>query len=175
MGQKPVAKVKALPSSKVVVFGIDNIKWLTRAACFPKDQAEPARRAAKHLGLNVVEVTNGVAAALSSKLPTGLIHAAGPAAVPAVREDLYEATVAALNLKTEATRTPADPAMLKPWDAIKPGYTVLASESLRDGWNAAIVIERAGDKLTLQWRDYGGLPKFTVPLAAVALLNPLRP
>jgi hypothetical protein len=101
MTQKSVAKPSARPNAaaapgKVVVFGLDS-NWRPHAAWFPDTQAEPARAAAKQLRLNVIEVTNGTAADLIAKLPAGQIHAAGPAMVPPVREDLYEKVVATLN------------------------------------------------------------------------------
>jgi hypothetical protein len=34
------------------------------------------------------------------------------------------------------------------------GDLVVAQESLEDGWYEAIVVEAAGDMLTLRWRDY---------------------
>ena len=178
MPQKPVPKPKPDAATKIVVFGIDNVKWLPRAAWFPKDQAVPAQAAAKRFALNIAEVTNGVAADLCAKIPAGQIHTPGPNVVPAIREVLYETVVATIRLTGEtstAKAEPLDPAFLKPWDAIKPGQTVLASESLQDGWNAAVVVSRTDDKVTLQWRDYAGYPKFTVPVAAVALLRPSRP
>jgi len=60
------------------------------------------------------------------------------------------------------------------WDAIKPGHLVLTHESVADGWWEAIVVERTGDKVTLRWHEYGDQPPFTVPVKAVALLNPAR-
>ena len=58
------------------------------------------------------------------------------------------------------------------WAAIKPGHLVLAQDSLVDGWYEAIVVGRSGDKVTLRSRDYPGFPNFTVPVTAVALVNP---
>ncbi len=58
------------------------------------------------------------------------------------------------------------------WDGIKPGHVVLAQDALVEGWWAAVVVDRTSDKVTLRWRDYPGWPKFTVRLAAIALLNP---
>jgi hypothetical protein len=87
MTQKSVTKPSAAIEAKVVVFGVCNDDR-PHAAWFPHTQAEPARAAAKQLRLNVIEVTNGTAADLIAKLPAGQIHAAGPAMVPPVREEL---------------------------------------------------------------------------------------
>jgi len=174
MTQKSVANPSSAAPGKVVVFGLDS-NWRPDAAWFPPTQAEPARTAAKQLRLNVIEIPNGTAADLIAKLPAGQIHAAGPAMVPPVREELYEKVVATINPRGEAGQEPRDPVVMDlpaTWDAIKPGHLVLYHESLVDGWWEGIVINRTGDKLTLRVRDYPGYPKFTVPVTAVALVNP---
>jgi hypothetical protein len=175
MTQKSVAKAKADASAKVVVFGLDS-NWRPRAAWFPHTQADPARAAANQLRLNVIEIANGRAADLVGKLPAGQIHAAGPAMVPPVQEDLYEKVVATINPHGEAGKesgeaTAADfPSTY--WDGIKPGHVVLAQDSLITGWYEAVVVGRTADKLTLRCRDYPRYPKFTVPVMTVALVNP---
>ena len=175
MTQKSVAKPSAAASSKVVVFGLDS-NWRPHAAWFPHTQADQARAAAKQLRLNVIEVANGRAADLVEKLPAGQIHAAGPAMVPPIREDLYEKIIATINPHGEAGQEPGEPIATDfpstYWDAIKPGHVVLAQESLIGGWYEAVVVSRTADKLTLRSRDYPGYPKFTVPVLTVALLNP---
>jgi hypothetical protein len=174
MPQKSVAKASAAASSKVVVFGLDS-NWRPHAAWFPQTQADQARTAANQLRLNVIEVANGTAADLVAKLPAGQIHAAGPAMVPPVREDLYEKIVATINPRGEAGQDPGEPTVTdlpETWAAIKPGHVVLAQESLIEGWYEAIVVGRAGDKVTLRSRDYPGFPNFTVPVKAVALIGP---
>jgi hypothetical protein len=173
MTQKPTANSNGTSSIKVIVFGVDG-ECKPHAAWFPKEHADTARTAGKQLRFNVIEVTNGIAAELVSKLPAGRIHANGPGIVPAIREDLYEKVVAAINARGEAGREPGEPTAPDyptSWDAIKPGHVVLASDTLVEGWWAAIVVARAGDKLTLRWRDYPGWPKVTVRASAVALVT----
>ena len=174
MTQKSAAKPHSDASAKVVVFGVDD-DFKPHAAWFPKSQVEPARAAAKQLHLNLIEVTNGTAADLVAKLPAGRIHAPGSGMVPTVGRDLYEQIVATINPRGEAGQEPAAPvvtALPATWDAIKPGHLVLAHESLVDGWWEAIVVDRTGDNLTLRMRDYPAYAKFTVPVTAVALVNP---
>ena len=157
------------------MFGLDS-NWRPHAAWFPQDKADQARTAAKQLRLNVIEVANGSAADLVTKLPAGQIHAAGPAMVPPIREDLYEKIVATINPHGEAGKESSDPIAADfpstYWDAIKPGHLVLVQESLIEGWYEAVVVGRTADKLTLRSRDYPGYPKFTVPVTTVALVNP---
>ena len=175
MTQNSVAKPSVAAAGKVVVFGLDS-NWRPHAAWFPHTQADQARAAAKQLRLNVIEVSNGTAADLIAKLPAGQIHAAGPAMVPTVREDLYEKVVATINPHGEAGQERGEP--IAPdfpstyWDAIKPGHVVLVQESLIEGWYEAVVVGRTADKLTLRSRDYPGYPKFTMPVTTVALVNP---
>jgi hypothetical protein len=168
MTQKFVANASVVVSGKVVIFGLDS-NWRPHAAWFPHTQA------AKQLRLNVIEVPNGTAADLIAKLPAGQIHAAGPAMVPPIREDLYEKIVATFNPRGEAGKDPGAPILTdlpETWAAIKPGHLVLAQDSLIDGWYEAIVVGRTGDKLTLRSRDYPGYPNFTVPVTAVGLVGP---
>jgi hypothetical protein len=175
MSQKSAAKRNPEPSAKVVVFGLDS-NWRPRAAWFPHTQADQARAAAKQLRLNVIDVANGTGADLVGKLPAGQIHAAGPAMVPPVREDLYAKVVATINPHGEAGQDPGKP--ITPdfpkayWDGIKPGHVVLAQDSLIQGWYEAVVVSRTADKLTLRCRDYPVFPNFTVPVMTVALVNP---
>jgi hypothetical protein len=174
MTQKSVAKPSADPSSKVVVFGLDG-NWRPHAAWFPHTQADQARAAAKQLRLNVIEIANETAADLVAKLPAGQIHAAGPAMVPPIREDLYEKVVSTINPTGEAGQNSGAPILTdlpETWAAIKPGHLVLAQDSLIGGWYEAIVVGRTGDKLTLRSRDYPGYPNFTVPVTTVALVGP---
>jgi hypothetical protein len=172
--QKSVANPGVVGSGKVVVFGLDS-NWRPHAGWFPHAQTEPARTAAKQLRLNVIEVPNGTAADLIAKVPAGQIHAAGPAMVPPIREDLYEKIVATFNRRGEAGNERDAPILTdlpETWAAIKPGHLVLAQDSLIDGWYEAIVVGRTGDKLTLRSRDYPGYPNFTVPVTAVGLVGP---
>ena len=90
------------------MFGLDS-NWRPHAAWFPHTQADQARAAAKQLRLNVIDVPNGRAADLVGKLPAGQIHAAGPAMVPPIREDLYEKVVATINPHGEAGQEPGEP------------------------------------------------------------------
>lgn len=174
MTQKSVSKPNGDTAGKVVVFGFGNDDR-PRAAWFPHTQGELARAAASQLRLNVIDVPTGHAADLVTKLPAGQIHAAGPAMVPPVRDDLYEKVVATLNPHGEAGLDPGEPVvtdMPSSWDAIKPGHLVLFHEGLADGWWEAIVVSRSGDKVTLRCRDYPGYSKFTMRIAEIALLHP---
>jgi hypothetical protein len=174
MTQKSGTKPNSAAAGKVVVFGLDS-NWRPHAAWFPHTQADQARTAAKQLRLNVIEVSNGIAADLVAKLPAGQIHAAGPAMVPPIREDLYETIVATINPRGEAGKESGEPTVTdlpETWAAIKPGHLVLAQDSLIQGWYEAIVVGRTGDKVTLRSRDYPGFPNFTVPVKAVALIGP---
>jgi hypothetical protein len=175
MTQKSGTKPNSAAAGKVVVFGLDS-NWRPHAAWFSHTQADQARAAAKQLRLNVIDVANGAAADLVGKLPAGQIHAAGPAMVPPIREDLYEKVVATINPHGEAGQDPGDPIGTdfpsSYWDAIKPGHVVLAKESLIEGWFEAVVVGRTGNKVTLRSRDYPGYPNFTVLVMTVALVGP---
>jgi hypothetical protein len=95
--------------------------------------------------------------------------------IPTISEELYESVVTAINPRGEAAQDPAKPVSTElpaGWEGVKAGHLVLARESLVHGWWEAVVVERSGDNVTLRWRDYPALPKFTALIKAVALINP---
>ena len=61
------------------------------------------------------------------------------------------------------------------WDEIAPGHVVIARETFECGWYEAIVIERNGDLLTLNHRDYPSIPKIVRHRSAVALISAPAP
>lgn len=172
MTQKSAVKPKSDATAKVVVFGIDGVNWMPRAAWFPKDKADAAQSAAKQLRLNVAEVTNGIAAGLVAKIPQGRVHAPGAGMVPPISEDLYETIVAGIGSSSKAgqnagnTTGPSHPGTR---EGLKPGDLVLIHDSLVAGWFEGIVVDRTGDKVAVRWRDYAGHPLVTLPITAVAL------
>jgi len=74
---------------------------------------------------------------------------------------------------------PASPAVAqgypRDWDDISVGHLVIARDDADAGWWEAIVTDRAGDLVTMRWRDYPGYPKFVQHRTAVALLKPGTP
>jgi hypothetical protein len=56
-------------------------------------------------------------------------------------------------------------------DQIQPGHTVVAEESLANGWWAAVVVKRHHESLVLRWRDTPGLGEFIRDVSSVALLK----
>ena len=106
MTEKTNGKPNGNSSIKVIVFGVDG-DCKSHAAWFSKDHADTARSIAKQLRFNVIEITNGTAADLVSKLPPGRIHANGPGVVPAIREDLYEKVVAGSMREVKRAASPA--------------------------------------------------------------------
>ena len=74
--------------------------------------------------------------------------------------------------KAPAANRPETPPLPKTWTDIKPGNLVIAHENHIEGWWEAIVVEVAGDKLTLRWRDYPKTPPIVRTATEVALLYP---
>ena len=80
-------------------------------------------------------------------------------------------TAAPATAKASPTNPSATPSLLKTWADIKPGSLVIAQENFAEGWWEAIVVEVAGDKLTLRWRDYPKFAPFIRSANQVALLH----
>jgi len=70
------------------------------------------------------------------------------------------------------TARPPGQGLPRTWDEIAPGHLVVAQEPPEYGWWEAVVIARDGDKVTLRYRDYPGLPKFVRHRSAIALMSP---
>lgn len=153
----------------VVLFGIDS-HGKPKAARFGKEDASLAIKAANQLQLKVLAGDDPKVAEIVARLPVGRVHATGRTFVPFIRRDLYDKLVAAApNGNGHPTSPPASggasaagsgapggsaPNLPRNWQEIGLGDLVVAQESLEDGWYEAIVVEAAGDMLTLRWRDY---------------------
>jgi hypothetical protein len=155
-----------------VLFGADEY-GKPRAARFAADNPELLAKAAEVLHVRLVEVTTPDMAALTAKLPTGRLHATGGGLIPHIKDSLY------LDLFAENVRW--DPVLARPaptpqdvpvsWDDIAPGHLVIAKETQECGWHEATVVERNGDLLTLQYRDFPYWPAVVRHRSAVALIS----
>ena len=125
-------------------------------------------KAATQLQLNVLASNDPKVAEIAARLPVGRVHATGRMFVPFIRHDLYDQLVAAAaDGNGHPTRPPngssgtsgstpggSAPHMPRNWREIGVGDLVVAQEGPEEGWYEAIVVEAAGDMLTLRWRDY---------------------
>jgi hypothetical protein len=197
---KPTPKDRVTAEqSEVVLFGLDET-GKPRAAQFSGEHTDLAAKAAGLMNLTICCINSAELAAIAQQLPVGRIHANGRGLVPNVRRDLYDKLIAASGAATmsdsdnqigktadDPTETSApnpDVASLSPsvaegyprdWDDINVGHLVIAREGAVNGWWEAIVTDRAGDLVTMRWRDFPGYPKFVQHRTAVALLKPGTP
>jgi hypothetical protein len=186
--------------SDVVLFGLDETEK-PRAARFSGEHTDLAARAAGLMNLTICYVNSADLATIAQQLPAGRIHANGRGLVPNVRRDLYDRLIEATRPATmsdsenQGTGKPADnptetrapnPDAASPapnitqgyprdWNDISVGHLVIARDDADAGWWEAIVTDRAGDLVTMRWRDYPGYPKFVQHRTAVALLKPGTP
>jgi hypothetical protein len=175
---KPAAKsADANDTEVLIVLGYDEDQK-PRAARFPASDANLVARAAQLMDLKVYEATTEELAALAKKLPFGRLYSNGKGFVPNVRQNLYSQIIVELAAEPQAAigkdndELPVATGLPRTWDEIAPGHLVIAQEALEYGWWEAIVIARNGDMLTLRFRDYPKLPKFSRHRAAVALISP---
>ena len=183
---KPVHRVRlteqATPTKKgkpdrptprlFVLFGGDEF-GKPRAAKFAADDKELLAKAAEALHLRLVEVATPDMAAVAAKLPTGRLHASGGGLVPHIKDSLY-LDVVAEDIRWDPIPTrPAPTVQDVPgsWDEIAPGHLVIAKETQECGWWEATVVERNGDLVTLQYRDYPYWPAIVRHRSAVALIS----
>lgn len=162
----------------LIVIGYD-AQQKPRGARFQGFDGKRVAEAAKAMALNVYEATTDELATLAKKLPVGRLYSTGKGFVPNIRQNLYSQVVAGLALEPKAAiATNQEPplpevasGLPKTWDEIAPGHLVIVEETAEYGWWPAIVIERTGDMLTLRFRDFPKLPKFSRHKAAVALVS----
>ena len=171
------ATPQSTASAPLMVLGYDEDQK-PRGARFLGADSNLVTKAAQLMDLNVYEAKTEELAGLAKKLPVGRLYSNGKGFVPNVRQNLYSQIIVALALEPQAAvgkdedQPPVASGLPKSWDEIAPGHLVIAQETLEYGWWEAIVIERNGDMLTLRFRDFPKLPKFSRHRAAVALISP---
>jgi hypothetical protein len=171
----------ATASPPLIVLGFDE-QQKPRGARFVDAKPDLVTKAADLLGFKVYEASSEDVAEIAKKLPVGRLYANGRGFVPNVRQDLYSDLVVALAVEPQAALSkngngdkdslPPARGLPRSWDEIAPGHLVIAQESLDYGWWEAIVLDRAGDTFTLQYRDYPHLPKFVRHRSGIALMSP---
>jgi hypothetical protein len=165
------------PTAALIVLGYDD-QQNPRGARFVDANPNLVAKAAEAMDLKVYEAANGDLGVLAKKLPVGRLYSTGKGFVPNIRQTLYSEIIAALASTPEASRGKDDDlptvasGLPKTWDEVGPGHLVIAQESHDNGWWEAICIKRDGDMLSLRFRDYPKLPKFSRHKTAVALICP---
>jgi hypothetical protein len=172
------AKEKTKPTSaRLIILGYDD-QQKPRGARFEAANADLVAKAAQLMDLKVYEASTEELAGLANKLPVGRLYSNGKGFVPNIRQTLYSQIIAELAPEPEAARGADEElptvtsGLPKAWDDVSPGHLVIAQESHENGWWEAICIKRDGDMLTLRFRDYPKLPKFSRHKTAVALVCP---
>jgi len=157
----------------MILFGLDENKK-PRAAKFVVDEnLGLLAKAADAMDLIICEVRSRKLVDLAQKLPEGRVHANGPAFVPYIRQDLYDKVLQAAGPDAAGPTSPPPPVGApRTFEEIATGHLVIAQEDLETGWWEAIVFGCDGDTLTLRYRDYPRLPRFTRLRTVVALPYP---
>jgi hypothetical protein len=162
----------------VIVFGYNEHR-VPQAAWFSNAEADLAIRAARLMGLRVLQIENDAQRELAAQLRQGQVYAADRTFAPAVQRELFDKLSALAG--PVAASSPAeitagkDEAASRPasWQAIAVGALVIAHESHEDGWWEAIVVAVENDQLVLRWRDYARTPCVRRGRFDVALLPPV--
>lgn len=197
-GPKPltVAAPAAPMNSKtetphVILVGLDD-QGKPHASWFTSEQADAAAIAADLMQMALLQIITPEFKAIAAGLPKGKLFESGKAFVPFVKRSVYEqlathltvdfltasahrveAAKAAGESYTKASKGEVAMRLPEDWSKIAVGDTVLASESVDDGWWFAEVVELPGeDKVRLRWRDFPEYPTMTVAITEIALLHP---
>jgi hypothetical protein len=163
------------------------------ASRFTARDAPIAVRAAELMGFHMIEVTpdHDELYAIAEKLPLGKIFASGRAFVPFVRRVAFEklATLVTGGVTIEQRKasgarpvypladmftTDAINAADALWAKVEVGTVVLAAqpELYGPGWWEGVVVDVAGDQLTIRWMDDLSLESFHRARRDVALRHP---
>lgn len=155
-----------------VIYGLDELNKPRSAQLIASDP-DLVAKAAGLADLEICEAKTKALKEVAKTLPLGRLCANGRASAPYVDPALYRTLFDVLAVLPKADREPkALPSGLpQTWQDLAPGHLVIAQETAELGWAEAVVVERKGSVVKLRYRDYPYLPKFTRPIAAVALLN----
>jgi hypothetical protein len=173
----PAKKSKPVPPAKpaaktFILFGADEYAK-PRAAKFAAPDPTVLAKAAGSLRVRLIEVTNPDLAEVAAKLPAGRLHASGGGLVPYIKGPLYLELIAAVlpDVDTPAGPDPTVQELPGSWDEIQPGHVVIVKETSECGWWDAVVVERNGDLVTVQYRDCPHCPSLVRHRSAVALIG----
>jgi hypothetical protein len=168
----PTSNAKA-----IVLFGLSE-DGKPQAGIFPEAQASLAKKAAKELRLEALNVSAAELASFGTKIPAGKLYANRRSFIPNVRKDLHQKLVEfAKGGSADSSRggssgsppLPPSAGIPKNWESVAPGHQILVQSSLPDGWWESIVLKREGEILTVRFRDYPKEAPFTVHLSQIAL------
>lgn len=142
------------------------------AARFSQTEETLATKAAALMGYNIGIAQTAKALSLARSLPKGRVFATGKALIPYVKQEVYDEMQNAFTfeipvpIEEEAAAETADPVL-----AI--GSVVLALENRELGfWEAVVLgIDVEKDLITLKWRDWPKLKRFTRSRAELAILG----
>ena len=184
------SSVMNLKNSILVVLGTGSDNK-PHAARFEGSDETLVRKAAGLMGFRIGRAETEEARALAKKLPEGKVFAAGRALVPYVKQDLFDQIRGLLIIEQATTASPnAEPALAPPhkngtkvaatnscsdpWSDVKIGSVVLCREDVGEDsswWESVVVaIAKDGETMTMRWRDYPKVKKFTVRRHTVGLI-----
>lgn len=156
----------------IIVAGLDE-EQRPHAARFSQADETLATKAAALMGLQIGMAETSKAVSLARGLAKGRVFATGRALVPYVKEQVYNELQTAIAFETPnpIELEPAAPEASDPVLAI--GSVVLALESRELGfWEAVVLdIDRETDRVTLKWRDFPKLKRFTRSRAELAIIG----
>jgi hypothetical protein len=176
---KKSANKELQPTTQLFVYGEDEA-GKPKGARFPATERDRLIPVVETMKLRIFEAGSEELIAVGMKLPVGRIYARGKSFIPNIRRELYDTihTEVAKFQESEGGTSPADTTnaplasgLPQDWQSIAAGHLVLAEEP-GEGWWETIVIDRENDILTLRYRDFPKVPKFTRHVSTVARINP---
>ena len=154
----------------IVVAGLDDEKR-PHAAKFLQSEEAPAIKAAHLMGFQIGMAETPKALSLARALTKGRIFATGRALVPYVKQEIYDEMLSAIAFETPNI------AIVESDDPLAIGRVVLCEEGPKQGWWEALIIERDDehDRLTLRWRDWPQMKRFSRTRGEIAIIGVAQP
>lgn len=182
MSAKRNTALKGPADIALVVFGTKGRQ--SHASRFGVEAAQSAQEAARAMGMATLRIVSPAQLAVARRLPKGTVSAKGRTLVPLVAPALYNKLLAIAGTDAvpptppaEASKKPSSPTDPKSgksdgWDGLIRGSVCLATDNELEGYFVCVVQHVDGDTLSLMWRDFADLGKFSRKMSQVALLHP---
>lgn len=157
----------------IVVAGPDE-EQRPHAARFGQPDESQATKAAALMGFKIGLAQTPKALSLARGLPKGRVFATGRALIPYVKQEIFDEMQSAIAFETPNPIEP-ETAATTGNNTLVIGDLVLAQDGKEPGWWEASVLEITDERVTLKWRDWPQLRRFTRTRNQIAIIGAVQP
>ena len=157
----------------VVIAGLDE-EQRPHAARFAPSEETLAIKAAALMGMKVGFANTAKAASVARTLPKGRVFATGRSLVPYAKQEVFDQLNSSMSFEAAVpVEEPVAEPTQETTDPLCVGDTVLCLEGKGLGWWESVVlsVDVKKDLVSLRWRDFPDIKKFTRPVAEIAIIG----